>query len=228
MARIPRYRSLPSPQQRRNMSVGVKDAQGNVVQEAVSWALYDQVTYLAAGQSQLAFFNTPVGGGSPSKTFGQTNLELQSQLPVGKQFMCESLELIFVPGTAVLPSSGPAADTTSKMVNDVYTFYYGVAWAELKVQSKFYVQEGPLLQFPPKRRLGGFAALASSTTAGPALQTMISAAWPVGPTYRFDPPFEIPSAQNFSLTLNWPAALAISANATVFARMEGILYRPAQ
>jgi len=76
--------------------------------EVIRQRLYDYLLYPAAGQTQLNFFSQPAGQGLTSalgaaagsaKTQWDTNLVLPNQLPSGKAFMVESIEVDFMPGS---------------------------------------------------------------------------------------------------------------------------------
>ena len=200
--------------------------------EAVRQTLYDFQSYAVAGQTQLTFFQLPVGQGG--KTLADTNMEVAGQIPNPKMFLIQSIEIMLLPSGAVnstaLPSVGAAADAASALVNDIYNVGKS-GWLELFIGSKPYLREAPLMRFPPKVKLDGFAGVTSTLTAGAATMSQIAyAAWG-GRPYMLTPPILLKPTQNFNITLNWPAAVALAAantGARIGVIMDGILYRNSQ
>lgn len=195
--------------------------------EAIRSSLYDSLTYAQAGQTQLKFFQTPQG--QSSKTLANTNMSAAGSLPSPQSFLVETIELYFFPGE--LPGNLSANDTPiiPTFVNDVYEFYTVPAWLEFYIGSKAYLDEAPLLKFPPRCGLAGFAAIsdgAAQTSTGK--QTMVNYASAGGPVYELDPPILLVPTQNFNVTLNWASANAITAAATVYCQFGGVLYRNSQ
>ena len=195
--------------------------------EAIRGSLYDSIAYAQAGQTQLKFFQTPQG--QSSKTLADTNMSAAGSLPSPQSFLVECIELYFFPG--LLPGDLSADDTPiiPNFLNDVYEFYSVPAWLEFYIGSKAYLDEAPLMKFPPRCGLAGFAAAsdgdASSTTGK---QTLINYASAGGPVYELDPPILLVPTQNFNITLNWASANAISAAGKVYCQLGGILYRNSQ
>jgi len=194
--------------------------------EAVRQSLYDFQTYAQAGQTSLTFFQVPIG--QSSKTLADTNMELAGQLPNPKMQLIQSIEIAFFPG--VLPSIGPVADAPSAFVNDVYTVAKS-GWLELFIGSKSYLREAPIGRFPPKTKLEGFSAIATSLTAGAATQSRDAYAVFSGRPYMVDPWILLKPTQNFQVSLNWPTAVALNAadtTARIGVIMDGVLYRNSQ
>ena len=207
----------PSLEQMRKYSVNRSGAI-----EAVRQSFYDFQTYAALGQTQLIFFQVPQGQGG--KTLADTNMEVAGQLPSPKTFLIQSMEIYFFPAGDLGQFGAQAAAENINDVDDVRSGGY----LKLFIGSKDYLVEAPLLRFPPKARLGGFAALADVTTAGADLQSRISYAAACGRPYYIDPYILLESTQNFSVSLNWPAAVAIAAAGRIGVVMDGILYRNSQ
>jgi len=192
-------------------------------QEAVAASLYDSVAYAQAGQTQLQFFQIPKG--QLSKTNADTNMTVAGMLPAPQSFLIQTVELYFFAG-AVITATGATA--TGNYTNDVHLFYKSLAFLDLTIGSKSYLTEAPLQKFPPRCGLTGWAALSDSTTAGANQRTVINYAANAGPVYEMNPPILLTPTQNFNLSLNWPAAVALSVAGTVFAQFSGVLYRNSQ
>jgi len=203
-------------------------------QEEVVWnPLYDYQAYAAAGQTKLTFFANPIGqgtttapGASGAKNEADTNMEAAGQLPSPQRFFCIGIETLFWPGSAVNASG--AITTNGLNWQDVWTVSKS-GFIRLKIGSKTYVTDGPLGVFPAGTRLAGAAAVTDATTAGAALHSQIDYAVMAGPAYEITP-FWIPSNQNFSLTMQWPAAVALPSTVAgrIGVRMLGYLYRLSQ
>ena len=202
--------------------------------EITTQSLYDSAVYLAAGQASLAFFQNPIGQGvgfgGGAKSVSDTNMQLAGQLPNGQMFICTSVEIDFQPTTptvaAGMPNAIVAASAIAPLVNDAYIFWRS-GNLTFNVLAKNYLQEAPLMTFPPTADLGGFAALASGTTVD---QISTNYATSVGPTYLLTPNnILITNNQNFKVTLAWPEGLqAITNPARVFVRLNGMLMRQTQ
>lgn len=193
--------------------------------EAIRSSLYDTVAYQQAGQTQLQFFQTPKG--QSGKTLADTNMTAAGSLPSPQSFLIETIELYFFPTDT--PGQLSAANTPEipAYVNDVWKFYKPGAWLELFIGSKAYLDEAPLMKFPPRCGLTGFSSSSDAASTGTS-STMVNYASAGGPVYELDPPILLVPTQNFVVTLNWPAAVALSAAGTVVCQMGGILYRNSQ
>lgn len=191
---------------------------GNI--EGIGWSLYDFGTYAQAGQTSLSFFQVPVG--QSSKTLADTNMDLAGQLPSGQSFLIESVEIYLFPGVVV--GADTAIDLAPEFSNDMYDFIKAGS-LKLTIGSKTYLQEAPLGRFPPKTRLNGWGALAT-TDAAQSKYIDYSAAG--GRPYALRSPYLLESSQNFNITLTWPTAVALSAAARIGIVMEGVLYRDVQ
>lgn len=191
--------------------------------EALRSSLYDTLSYQAAGQSQLQFFQTPKG--QSGKTYAQTNMTLAGALPAPQSFLVQEIHLFMFPGE--LPST-QGAHAASAFVNDVYNFYTAPAWLEFYIGSKAYLDEAPLMKFPPPNGLSGFSALSDTTTAAASGATTIGYASAGGCPYELNPPILLVPTQNFNITLNWPSLQALSSAAIVVCNLQGILYRNSQ
>lgn len=188
--------------------------------EGIGWSFYDYTSYAQAGQTSLSFFQVPVG--QSSKTLADTNMTLAGQLPSGQAFLIESIEVLLFPLFDI--GQDTAVDIAPQFSNDVYDFSKSGSLA-LNIGSKNYVQEAPLGVFPPKTRLSGYGALATTDATQSKFidYTMMS-----GRPYILRSPYLLESSQNFNITMTWPTAVALSAAARVGVRLEGVLYRDVQ
>lgn len=192
--------------------------------EVVRKRLYDYLLYPAAGSQQLSFFSTPVGQGvttalggtvGSSKTYGDTNMVLANTLPSGQEFLVESIEAVFSPGSVSTANTYTPANTylfnaansatLFNQLNDVNTILQsGVV--ELKVLSKNYLQDTPLLAFPPKTALEVQAAFATTSATAAAIGSAQAHAG--GRPYYLEPPITLQPAVNFQVLVSWPAVVA--------------------
>jgi hypothetical protein len=203
--------------------------------EITNQSLYDSASYVAAGQSSLAFFQTPIGQGTGfgggAKTLSDTNMNLAGQLPNGQMFIVTSLEIGFQPTTpsvtADLPAAIHAANAVPNIINDSYIFWRSGNLV-FNVLSKNYVIDAPLMKFPPSADLAGFAAAAAGT--GIADQIGVQYANSSGPTYLLTPNnILVTSNQNFKVTLAWPEGVqAITNPGRVFVTLNGMNMRLTQ
>lgn len=193
--------------------------------EVLRQSLYDFQAYAAAGQSSLSFFAVP--DGQSGKTKADTNMTLAGQLPAGQQFLVQSLEVYFFPGT-VLPGVGPVASVIDSFTNDVWKVRSGSSFLEFVVGSKNYLTETPLMRFPPKARLDGWAAAADATTAAAALFNRTSYADATGRPYPIDPYVLLESTQNFNVKISWPALVTITNAGRIGVVFDGLLIRNSQ
>jgi len=189
--------------------------------EAVRSSLYDFQTYAQAGQTQLQFFQVPKG--QAGKTFADSNMTLAGSLPAPMSFLVQSIEVMFFP---LNPVSVTGAVVASNW-NDAYAVGKS-GWLELFIGSKPYLDEAPLMKFPPRTGLTGNGQLSDSTTAAAARVTVIDYASFGGPIYEMVPPILLVPSQNFIVTLNWPAAIPINVAGRIGINLGGILYRNSQ
>jgi hypothetical protein len=215
--------------------------------EKVRQRLYDSNIYNTAGQTQLFFFQTQKGAGVTSavgataggvKNINDTNMELAGQLPAYKNYMLESIEVHFIPGTNTTANQFTAAQAPGRFIaspatafqpasNDSGVFYNSGSLSFF-IGSKEYLREAPLAAFPPKAKLGLQAAIGfNGATTGATLFD-----WPManGRPYFVQPQITIPSNQNFYVLLEWPGAVTTPSgfNARVMVVLDGYLYRNSQ
>lgn len=206
--------------------------------EAITQSLYDSAAYAAAGTTILTFFQTPIGQGTGfgggSKTLEDTNMVSAGQVPANIEFLIESLEVNFEPTTPTVVGnlSNPAvvdtAASVAALINDAW-FFYRTGYLVLTIGSKPYLQEAPLMRFPPKAYFNLHAATALGNTAQAAnVASNIAFATAHGRPYLLKAPLRLISNQNFSVTLNWPTVRAIANPALVYVTLDGVYYRRSQ
>lgn len=233
------------------MDVNIADFASNRVtnpgqSEIIRQRLYDYQLYPAAGTQQLSFFQAPIGQGvttaiggtvGAAKSQWDTNMELGGQLPSGKSYLIESIEVLFLPGASnvantyttasVVQFAAVAAAAASAALADVQQFYQ-TGMLEFNVLSKNYLRETPLMVFPPKAMLGVDSAI-SSNSATTALNGQ-SLAKAVGRPFYIEPRITLQPAVNFEVVLRWPALVpTISAfNGRVGVILDGYMLRASQ
>ncbi len=194
--------------------------------EGIRQSFYDYTTYANAGQTQLQFFQVPRG--QSSKTAADTNMTSAGQLPQPQHFLVESIEIKFFPG--ILPGlEGAAAPTETEFSNDVYTVGKSGS-LNFFIGSKTYLEEAPIDRFPPKTKQNGYAAVHFTQATAADQQLTVDYAAMTGRPYYLDPPVLLVPNQNFSVSLNWPAVVALpsGADARIGVILDGILYRQSQ
>jgi hypothetical protein len=214
--------------------------------EIVRQRLYDYQLYPAAGTQQLSFFQQPIGQGittalgatvGSAKTQWDTSQELGGQLPSGKSFLVESIEVLYLPGASAAANTYTTANLSqfaavaalalTAAMQDVQQFYSS-GMLEFNILSKNYLRETPLLAFPPKAHLDLSAATATnSATTAMVAQGLAKAA---GRPYYIEPRVTLQPAVNFEVLLRWPALVpTISTfNARVGVILDGYQLRASQ
>lgn len=193
-------------------------------EEGIRQSLYDFQAYAAAGQQTLTFFQTPEG--QSNKTKADTNMSNAGTLPDPQRFLVESIEVVFFPGTNPAAYGAGAA---ANHVNDVYAVSKS-GWLQFFVMSKPYLEEAPIGRFPSKTRLEVTAAASDASTAAANQQSRIVYASFAGRPYQLNPPILLNRLQNFKVTLNWPAAVALPSgvDGRIGVVLDGILFRASQ
>lgn len=185
--------------------------------------LYDTLTYALAGQAVLNFFQVQNGQGG--KTLADTNMTLAGQLPAPQAFLVTGISLDLVPpalpGRAVIAATGVATN-----INDLYEVMTGAAWLNITVGTKPQITEGMLGKFVSSWGLKAAAALALAGEVADKCN-IVDYATTCGEPYNVVP-FVIPSTQNFSLTINTPTVIGITAASRLQATLHGYLYRAVQ
>jgi hypothetical protein len=233
------------------MPISFADFQSNRVtnpgqSEIVRQRLYDYQLYATAGYSQLSFFQQPVGQGVTSalgatvgstKTLWDTNMELGGQLPSGKSFLIESIEVLFLPGSVstantytpqtIVFFAATAATSVGNSSNDINTIYQS-GMLELNILSKNYLRETPLLAFPPKAHIDLSAAVASNSATTAEVGQSLAKSF--GRPYYIEPRVTLQPAVNFDVTCRWPAVVATPSgfNGRIGVILDGYLMRASQ
>lgn len=214
--------------------------------EIIRQSLYDFQLYPTAGAQQMSFFSQQQGTGittalggtvGAAKSINDTNQQLANQLPSGKAFLAESIEVFFLPGSVstantytpanAIVFATTAAAAVGAAVNDTNSFYQSGA-LRLNILSKEYLTETPLGRFPPKTQLDVQAGLTSnSSTLG---LTISGWARQQGRPYYLEPTIALQPAVNYEVLLLWPAAVTTPSgfNARVGVVLDGFLMRASQ
>lgn len=199
--------------------------------EGTRQSLYDFQTYDSAGAISTNFFQVPQG--QSSKTIQDTNMELAGSLPNPKYFLIQSIELMIFPAELPVQISNTAATDAvlTNFSNDVYEI--GKAGnLDLFIGSKSYLQESPLMRFPPKTCLKTeFSAayqMKQAAAADESGQIVGDYASFFGRPYFIDPWILLTPTQNFKVQITFSAAVAISADARWGVILDGILYKLSQ
>lgn len=186
--------------------------------------LYDYQTLAAAGAASQLFFQEPIG--ASSKTLADTNMELSGQIPKGQAFTITGVQFDIFPG--ILPSTeGTGVGTASEYINDVLSVLKAGVLI-LRIGSKDYIRQGPLMKFPPVNRLAGISSVAAATTV--AAESMhIQTQYAVGSGREFTIDGKLLEAnQNFGVELLGLAALPSTVDARIGVTLNGWLHRNSQ
>lgn len=191
--------------------------------ESVWQPLYDFQTYAMAGQTQLSFFQVPVG--QSSKTLADTNMVNQGMLAAPQRFFVTGVMVDFTPLNTV-SAIGAAALRAQANANDVAAVAKS-GFLSLSIGAKTYLTDAPLNKFPTNYNAGIKSSISAfGTAAAPAQVDTDYAKW-TGRYYEITP-FLIPATQNFSVTLNWPTAVSITVAGRIGVILDGFLFRESQ
>lgn len=197
--------------------------------ECITQPLYDILAYPAVGQLAFSFFQVPVSG---TKTRASTNMQLAGQLPAPQKFLCSGISIEFLSGLP--PVAGPQADTGISNINDYYAVMSNLAgvngWLHFEIGSKGYLDVAPLMQLPARSHINGAMAAATNLTTGAATQTLGSFGFNDGDVFK-PVPLLLEAGQNFSVTVNFPALVALPSSNThsqLACYLSGSLYRSPQ
>lgn len=197
-------------------------------QHEVIWQpQYDYQSYPMAGATQITFFQSPVGAGG--LTLADTSMRASGQFPSPQEFLITGIQVVFTPGGAFAQAAA-AVGAAQENWNDVGDVMLGNAYLELFVGSKAYLDDGPLAKFAQQFRLGGVAdgkAALDAQAAPASINSFVDYAVHCGRYYSITP-IKIPRNQNFNVTLNFPAAIAVAVAGTIGVILDGFLYRLSQ
>ena len=181
---------------------------------ALRWELYDFQTYALAGTPQQDFFQVPRGQGG--KTAADTNMEAAGSLPNPKAMLVTDIQIFFTPA-----GNMSAAAAVDSRANDVNLFYNGAAYLQFFIGSTYFVEQGPLVRFPPRNGLTGF----STEGGGLFMDNFVTAG---GAPYLIEPQIKLEPTQNFRVSLVFPTAIPTTNNARVGIVLGGYQYRLSQ
>jgi hypothetical protein len=199
--------------------------------EQISQPLYDIQSYPVAGITQMTFFQTPFGGqlAGVNRTLADTNMRAAGALPQPQQFLVQAIQVEWYPGQTSAPFQYLGAAVATGQVEDFANVFNGKGYLSMSIGSKTYLEAGPLITLPPRSVLGIDAAASNSTTLAAGQSLQIVSAYARGPLWHVNPML-IPPMQNWAVTLNWPAAIGLTADtlARIGVRLWGMLFRPIQ
>lgn len=190
---------------------------------AISQPLYHYQAYVAAGQTQLTFFQNPTG--QNGLTFADTNVEAAGSMPSPKKMLVTGVQVAFFPGSNPGTYGAGAAANNWNDVNAVFKS----GWLDFFVGSASWLKDAPVGKFSNDFRLAGVGAASDTSTAAASQQTQIDYATFAGKPYDITP-IELTSNQNFNVTLNWPAAVALpsTVDGRIGVILNGFQYRQSQ
>lgn len=215
-------------------------------QKDVIWnPLYDFQAYPSGGFSgnQTTFFSNQQGQGissapgvgtNVSKTQFDTNLQAPNTLTLGNEFYAIGSETLFYPGVTnatatpfgLLPGRSNVPTNIGLFVNDVWEVG-NQGFKALKIGTdRYYIQDGPLMMFPPVTRL----AVATAVSGNAATNTggeVSYAAWS-GEPYTVVPIY-IQTNQLFTVFYYFPVQIALPSGqiGRLGERLRGYLIRQA-
>lgn len=209
--------------------------------------LFDRMIYDDAGTTQIRFFQQPLGQGNSSATNGtglpkstdDTNMVSTGQLPAPQMFLASSIEVMVEPGSisttnawspqdiAYLTNASAAALPVQLAAQNDIARLLQSGWLDFFIGSKSYLQNARLDSFPPKSYIAPFAAVAQSVNLGVQGVALTRA---VGRPFYLNPPVLLMPNVNFTVNLNWLAAIATPTgqNSRITVRLDGFMYRRAQ
>lgn len=214
--------------------------------EVIRQRLFDYQLYPLAGLQEFTFFSQGVGQGVTStngaavgsgKTRADTNMQLNGQLPSGMEYLIESIEVDFTPGTSATANTfipaGPTTAATAVLaaapvsaVMDM-NLVYNTGLLTFTVLNKQQLQETPLRSFPPKTWMQYDSSLA---TTNATLSLAVSKGSVQGRPYYLEPPISLQPASSFTVSIATPGAQALPSgfNGRLGVIFDGYLRRAAQ
>jgi hypothetical protein len=223
-------RRIPSPQAARSSlsARAPKSLQGQ------DWTLFDFQNYAAAGQNVLTYFQNPVG--QNGRSLEDTNMRAAGSLPAPQKFLVQSVQLMVIPGVDPVTAQNTATTdlVAPNFANDVWAIL-SEGSLKFSIMSKDYIEEGPLLRFPPDARLSTDISIGAQMKQAVAADEVTAVygdyASGIGKPWYFRDKVFIEETENFQVTLNWPngvVALPSGTQARVGVFLRGVLYRAVQ
>lgn len=194
---------------------------------AVLWQpIWDYQTYAAAGfTGETLFFAVPAGQGG--KTVEDTNLNTGGRMPSPENMLVTGVEACFWPGQTPGLVTGAAPAVTDLFVNDMYAAQNGRMSFRFSIGDQTWLRESPAIgAFPTQFYLDGFAAAHYSQAMAADETLLVDYATLKGPMYQVVP-YRLISNQEFSVSINSPAAVALpsTVDARWGYRLHGYRYR---
>lgn len=192
--------------------------------EVISQALWERLTYVSAATTQLVFFPRV-----PANEFAG-NLQLAGQLPSNNYFLIMSIRIAPFPDVTETADAATAAGAADGALQDV-TALVRQGIAQLRVGDKDYGGPWPLFMLPGGGGGWGSMGNVGTSAAGSASQFQhgLNGAPDPRQVYSLPVPLMIPPLYNFSMQLNWPAALTlVGGNTDIFVILDGEIMRPVQ
>ena len=181
--------------------------------EVIWQPTYEYQVYPTTGQTQLTFFQNPVG--AIAGGLSTTNVRSAGQFPRPQEFLITGIQVTFEVGAVV----GQAAAAVQSNLQDVFDVSNS-GNLELFIGSKSYLNDAPIGVFPQQW------GIQNDNSTGATTATDYSR--PVGKYYQITP-VKIPANQNFNVTLNWPeGAVTVVTAGVIGVRLDGFLYRLSQ
>ena len=182
--------------------------------EPIVQPLYDSGSVATTGTTQIQFFKVPVGQGTTTKTFVDTNMDTAGQLSNPKVFVVLAFRLHVTQDLTMLVTN--INDLDKILHESFFSFDLGSTKNYLRV---------PAFMLPSGFGVSGFANQGGNTGSSVAVQVTNGqnnvfnaysiAKYPIG----------LPPLQSFSADLNFPTAPTLTTATKVWAILWGILGR---
>lgn len=182
-------------------------------EQIINWIWYDTLTYTSAATVLLTFFNAV----RATKNLG--NMELAGTLAHPKAFIIRAIRVV----PLVPPASAQAAPFAT---SDVYLLMAN-AWAELTIGNKNY-GTWPGLALPSGAGVWSDGAGAGAEANDEFVHTAGHGAPDPRAVYTLSQPLMIDPQINFTFTLQWAAAQALTGDKNIMVMLDGELLRPVQ
>lgn len=197
---------------------------GTTGRDVIWEPMRDALIYPSAGAQTFTFFNQGIGAGNTSepgagsgpKTIYDTNARNQNLLPSGQQFYIIGSETHFFPGVQPTTGTPYALYPMENQVTSGIGVFTKDVWAVLTAGHKkmtvntdrSYIDDGPLIQFPPAKWYDGVAALDSLTasTNATSYQSAFDYFRAAGEPYLIVPVY-LKSTMQFTLEVTYAVAI---------------------